>query len=186
VERDEARAEPVVREREDGHARRLQDVEERVVHRDPGRADQRDAPVAVDEQERERTEDVEVELEHPARLVDQQAGVRHQRRAGEQARQERPGPEVRGEQEAAGREAADEQRGHPRAVPRRERERDHEVADQEQRDEAVAPLVRRLGDRVLRGGLGAHVTASVGRCRRAHPSRYRQPAGRVEALTPRS
>ena len=52
----------------------LERVEREVVDRDHDGGDDRHAPVAIDEQERQRGEDVEVELDHAAALVDEQRG----------------------------------------------------------------------------------------------------------------
>ena len=51
---------------------RIERVQREVVDRDHCRRHDRHAPVAVDEQERERGEDVEVQLQHAVALVDQQ------------------------------------------------------------------------------------------------------------------
>ena len=62
----------------DGRARVLEHHEPEVVQRDEARGEHDHAPVAVDQQERQHAEDVEVHLDQPVRLADEQRGVRHQ------------------------------------------------------------------------------------------------------------
>ena len=112
------------------------------------------APVAVDEQEGERAEDVEVHLDQPVRLGDEQRGVRHQAAADEHARRERPWGALRQEVGAGGHAAADEDRGQPGAVQDGQPEGGREMEDEQQAEEAVRIATDRAKVRFGRGDRG--------------------------------
>jgi hypothetical protein len=134
------------RHQEQRTAGALDGVEDHVVHRDHGGADHDHAPVAVDEQEGEHAEDVEVQLDRAVGLLDEEHRERHEADGHGHARDHRARV-ARGErQRNPGSDGADHEGDQPRAVQSREPECHRHVGQQEQGHRPVrlaADLVER-------------------------------------------
>ena len=100
-------------------ARVLQQREAEMMDRHERGGGDDGAPVAVDQQERQRAEDVEVHLDHAVRLADEERGVGHQAERDEDPRPERARRPLRQHVGARRHAAADDERGEPGAVERR-------------------------------------------------------------------
>ena len=115
----------------------LDEHEQHVVHRDHRGCNDRHAPVAIRHQEREAREDVEVQLDHPVDLVDEERREGHERGGDRHARE--GGPCVRAGQpeRADANRPADEERSGPRAMQHGQHEGDGNVREQQPPECAV-------------------------------------------------
>ena len=138
-----------------GGARVLERHEADVVERDEAGGEDDHAPVAVDQQEREHAEDVEVHLDQAVRLADEERGVRQQ-----SARDEHPGPERAGraprQQVRAARGCApDQERREPGAMDSGQAQSGGEVQDEEEGQKPVRAAAN-LEQLILGRGDGGH------------------------------
>jgi hypothetical protein len=135
---------------------RVERVEPEVMQRDHDGGDDRHAPVAVDEQEREAGEDVEVQLHHALALVDEEPGVGHEADGDGEPRLDRAGAGARHVERDRRHGTADDERRRPRVVHPGDGEGDGKMGEEQPGQRAVGAGAD-AEQRVL--GCGGHVRA---------------------------